>query len=66
MLFIIFLVASSTWFFQGRHTFVGPRNLAGLLELARIETAPAAFKRRFSSKEIKGGRFGEDDDDDEA
>lgn len=34
---IIFIVASLQWIFVGHKTFVGPRNLGGLLELARSE-----------------------------
>ena len=34
---IIFIVATITWFLQGRKHFQGPRDLGGLLELARTE-----------------------------
>lgn len=34
---IIFIVASLQWIFVGHKTFAGPRNLGGLLELARSE-----------------------------
>lgn len=39
---IIAIVASLTWVFQGRKTFRGPRDLGGLLELARSELASPA------------------------
>ncbi|GAA6061136.1 hypothetical protein JCM10212_001736 [Sporobolomyces blumeae] len=34
---IVFIVSVITWFTQGRKTFVGPRDLGALLELARAE-----------------------------
>lgn len=34
---IVFILSVITWLFQGRKTFTGPRDLGGLLELARAE-----------------------------
>ncbi|GAA5848890.1 hypothetical protein JCM8547_006381 [Rhodosporidiobolus lusitaniae] len=34
---IVMLLATGTWIFQGRKEFTGPRDLGGLLELARAE-----------------------------
>ncbi|BGP33126.1 hypothetical protein JCM10296v2_004915 [Rhodotorula toruloides] len=34
---IVFILSTITWLFQGRKTFTGPRDLGGLLELARAE-----------------------------
>ncbi|GAA5832508.1 hypothetical protein JCM11251_001352 [Rhodosporidiobolus azoricus] len=34
---IVIIMASGTWIFQGRKEFSGPRDLGGLLELARAE-----------------------------
>lgn len=36
---IIFIVASCTWAFGARKTYVGPRDIGALLELARAEVA---------------------------
>ncbi|RSH87903.1 uncharacterized protein EHS24_000421 [Apiotrichum porosum] len=34
------IISAITWFTTGRHHFIGPRDLGGLLELARTEVAP--------------------------
>ncbi|BGP56310.1 hypothetical protein JCM8202v2_003925 [Rhodotorula sphaerocarpa] len=56
----VFLLSGLTWLFQGRKSYCGPRDLGGLLELARVEvnhgevssSRPASMRsgRRSSSR----------------
>lgn len=51
---IIGVVASLTWFLQGRKHFHGPRDLGGLLELARAEVdSPAPRDLEHAEKHAK-------------
>ncbi|KAG0655478.1 hypothetical protein C6P46_000875 [Rhodotorula mucilaginosa] len=52
----VLLLCGGTWIFQGRKHFIGPRDLGGLLELARVEvnhgevSRPASVRRGSSSQ----------------
>lgn len=47
---IVFILSVVTWIFQGRKTFTGPRDLGGLLELARAEVNDERVLSRHSTR----------------